>query len=485
MDGLTLASPSVERRRRYSPWREAWRRFRRHRLAVVSAFLLAILIVAVIAGPFIWRVSINDIDFTAGMQGPSLAHPFGTDDLGQDLLARMIYGGRISLAVGLAAMLVSVVVGTLVGALAGMSRGALGYALMWLTDLFLSLPQLPLLLLLIYLFRDGLKSVFGPEVGIFILIVVVIGGLRWMPVARLVRAQFLSLREKEFVEAARALGASPTRQIVRHILPNALGPVIIAGTIDVAAAIIAESTLSFLGLGFPPDTPTWGRLLYRRQGLSRHRPALGAVSRRRDLHRGGRDQFHRRRTARRARCAAGDLMRPLARNQGFAHALLHRRRHRPGRRRRRHHHQQGRDPVRGRRVRLRQDRHGDVDPEADRDAAGPHRRRRDLVGKAATSFRSAATSWTTIRAKEIGIIFQEPMTSLNPVSRSASRSPRACAVTKAFRARHAIARTVEMLQAGADPQCRRARARLSAPVLRRHAPARDDRDGAGLQAQAR
>jgi peptide/nickel transport system permease protein len=261
MAGLTLASRSVERRT-YSPGREAWRRFRRHRLAVVSAVLLAILIVAVVAGPFLWRISINDIDFTARLQGPSLAHPFGTDDLGQDLLARMIYGGRISLAVGLAAMVVSVVVGTLVGALAGMSRGALGHALMWLTDLFLSLPQLPLLLLLIYLFRDGLRVVFGPEVGIFILIVVVIGGLRWMPVARLVRAQFLSLREKEFVEAARALGASPSRQIVRHILPNALGPVIIAGTIDVAAAIIAESTLSFLGLGFPPDTPTWGRLLY-------------------------------------------------------------------------------------------------------------------------------------------------------------------------------------------------------------------------------
>jgi peptide/nickel transport system permease protein len=262
MDGLTLASPSAERRRRYSPWREAWRRYRRHRLAVVGAVLLLILGAAVVFGPFLWRIPINDIDFTAHLEGPSLAHPFGTDDLGQDILARMIYGGRISLAVGLAAMAVSVTVGTLVGALAGMSRGALGHVLMWLTDLFLSLPQLPLLLLLIYLFRDGLKAVFGPEVGIFILIVVVIGGLRWMPVARLVRAQFLSLREKEFVEAARALGASPLRQIVRHILPNALGPVIIAATIDVAAAIIAESTLSFLGLGFPPDTPTWGRLLY-------------------------------------------------------------------------------------------------------------------------------------------------------------------------------------------------------------------------------
>src|SRR6202795_4328328 len=261
MAGLILASRSAERGG-YSPWRETWRRYRRHKLAVVSAGLLLGLAAAVIFGPFFWRVAINEIDFTARLEGPSLAHPFGTDDLGQDILARMIYGGRISLAVGLAAMLVSVIVGTLIGALAGMSRGALGHALMWLTDLFLSLPQLPLLLLLIYLFRDGLKAVFGPEGGIFILIVVVIGGLRWMPVARLVRAQFLSLREKEFVEAARALGASPLRPIGRHILPNALGPVIIAGTIDVAAAIIAESTLSFLGLGFPPDVPTWGRLLY-------------------------------------------------------------------------------------------------------------------------------------------------------------------------------------------------------------------------------
>ena len=261
MAGSTLVSRSAERRG-YSPWRETWRRYRRHKLAVVSAVLLLILAVAVVFGPSIWRVAINEIDFNARLEGPSLAHPFGTDDLGQDILARMIYGGRISLAVGLAAMAVSVIVCTLIGALAGMSRGALGHGLMWLTDLFLSLPQLPLLLLLIYLFRDGLKSAFGPEGGIFILIVLVIGGLRWMPVARLVRAQFLSLREKEFVEAARALGASPLRQVVRHILPNAVGPVIIAGTIDVAAAIIAESTLSFLGLGFPPDVPTWGRLLF-------------------------------------------------------------------------------------------------------------------------------------------------------------------------------------------------------------------------------
>lgn len=261
MAGSTLAFRSAERRA-YSPWRETWRRYRRHKLAVISAVLLLALVAAVLAGPLVWHVAIDDIDFNARLEGPSLAHPFGTDDLGQDILARMIYGGRISLAVGLAAMVVSVLVGTLIGAIAGMSRGALGHGLMWLTDLFLSLPQLPLLLLLIYLFRDGLKTAFGPVGGIFILIVLVIGGLSWMPIARLVRAQFLSLREKEFVEAARALGASPLRQVLRHILPNAVGPVIIAGTINVATAIIAESTLSFLGLGFPPDTPTWGRILY-------------------------------------------------------------------------------------------------------------------------------------------------------------------------------------------------------------------------------
>jgi peptide/nickel transport system permease protein len=231
-------------------------------LALAGAVILVLMILAIVFGPSLWPVAINDIDFKARLEGPSWAHPFGTDDLGQDLLARMLYGGRISLAVGLAAMAFAIVVGTLIGAVAGMSRGWVGSALMWLTDLFLSLPQLPLLLLVIYLFRDFLKSLFGAEGGVFILIVVVIGGLRWMPVARLVRAQFLSLREKEFVEAARALGASKSRQVVRHILPNALGPVIVAGTIDVAAAIIAESTLSFLGLGFPPDIPTWGRILF-------------------------------------------------------------------------------------------------------------------------------------------------------------------------------------------------------------------------------
>jgi peptide/nickel transport system permease protein len=274
MAGSTPASLSAEapvrapataaeqrKTRSISPALETWRRFRRHVLAVTGAIVLLVLVSGVLLGPYVWPVAINDIDFTAKLQGPSLAHPLGTDDLGQDLLARMMYGGRISLAVGFAAMMVALFVGVLVGSVAGMASGWVDTALMWLTDLFLALPTLPLLLLVMYLFRDSVKKVLGVEGGAFVLIVVVIGGLRWMPVARLVRAQFLSLREKEFVEAARALGASKVRQVVQHILPNALGPVIVVGTIDVAAAIIFESTLSFLGLGFPSDVPTWGSML--------------------------------------------------------------------------------------------------------------------------------------------------------------------------------------------------------------------------------
>ena len=245
-----------------SPWAEAWRRFKRHRLAYWSLWVLGLMVLAVLLGPLFYKVGINEIDFKARLVGPTAKHPLGTDDLGRDVLARVLYGGRISLAVGFAAMLMAITVGVLIGAIAGISRGWVDNVLMWVTDLFLSLPQLPLLLLLIFLFREPLKQSLGLEAGIFVLIVAVIGGFRWMPVARLVRAQFFSLREKEFVEAARALGASVPRQVVRHILPNSLGPVIVAATIDVAAAILAESTLSFLGLGFPPDIPTWGRILY-------------------------------------------------------------------------------------------------------------------------------------------------------------------------------------------------------------------------------
>src|SRR5881296_4431554 len=261
-DALVETLPVAVAPQRASLWRDALRRFRRHRLAMIGTTVLLVMVVAVVAGPLAWRLPVNEIDFKQKLKGPSWSHPLSTDDLGQDLLARMLYGGRISLAVGVAAMLIAISIGTAIGAISGFAGGVVDHTLMRITDMFLALPGLPLLLLIVYLFRDTLRKAFGPEVGIFMLIVAVIGGLRWMQVARLVRAQFLSLREKEFVESARSLGARPFRQVVRHILPNAMGPVIVAGTIDVAAAIIAESTLSFLGLGFPPDIPTWGRILY-------------------------------------------------------------------------------------------------------------------------------------------------------------------------------------------------------------------------------
>jgi peptide/nickel transport system permease protein len=247
-----------------SLWKDAWYTFTRDRFAVFGLIVLVFMVVAVLIGPYVWGQKIGDIDFTRALEGPSLEHPFGTDDLGRDLLARALYGGRVSIAVGVVAVVIAISLGTLIGAFAGYF-GKLDNPLMRLTDLFLSLPVLPLLLVLIYLFRETLQRAMGPVVGIFVMVVAVIGILNWMPTARLVRASFLSLKQKEFVEAARCVGAKDGRIIFRHILPNVLSPVLVAATIGVGGAILTESTLSFLGLGFPPDTPTWGRLLYDSQ----------------------------------------------------------------------------------------------------------------------------------------------------------------------------------------------------------------------------
>ncbi|MGQ9925273.1 MAG: ABC transporter permease [Chloroflexaceae bacterium] len=250
-----------------SLWSDAWQRFRRHRMAVAGAVVFASLVLGVTVGPVVWRGDPRQIDFSRSLLPPSRLHPMGTDDLGRDVLARVMLGGRVSLSVGVAAMLIAITLGTLIGAVAGFVGGRVDSLLMRLTDLFLALPVVPLLLLLIFLFRDSLRSAFGPERGVFILIVTVIGTLNWMTVARLVRSSFLSLKQKEFVEAAHALGVGEITIMFRHMLPNALGPIIVAATLGVGAAIITESVLSFLGLGFPPDTPTWGRLLYDGQNF--------------------------------------------------------------------------------------------------------------------------------------------------------------------------------------------------------------------------
>jgi len=262
----TVADAALRRPSR-SLWSDAWRQFRRHRLAMFGVVVFSALLLATLAGPFIYRTSSDAIDYSQGLLGPSLQHPFGTDDLGRDLLARVLLGGRVSMAVGVVAVLIAITLGTTVGAVAGFFGGRTDSLLMRITDVFLALPVLPLLLMVTYLFRDPLKRVFGPELGIFLLIVGVIGALNWMALARLVRAGFLSIKQKEFVEAARCVGASNRRLMANHILPNTLSAVIVAATVGVGQAIITESALSFLGLGFPPDMPTWGRLLYDAQNF--------------------------------------------------------------------------------------------------------------------------------------------------------------------------------------------------------------------------
>lgn len=248
-----------------SPWEDAWLQFRRQRTAVLGLCMLAMIAAGIVLGPLVYTRDCSELHLDVRRQPPSVTHPFGTNDLGQDQLARALRGGRISMAVGLTAMVVAVSLGLTVGMLAGYFGGAVDNWLMRLTDLFLSLPVLPVLLLFIFLFRDRLRRFLGPELGIFVLIVVLIGAFQWMSVARVVRASVLSVKEKQFVLAAYSIGASPGRLILRHILPNVLSPVIVAATLGVGVAITTEAGLSFLGLGFPPDFPTWGRMLYDAQ----------------------------------------------------------------------------------------------------------------------------------------------------------------------------------------------------------------------------
>ena len=244
-----------------SQWREVWVQFRQHKGAMAGGLVFLLILIGVFAGPWLWTVDPAAIDFRARNVGPTLAHPFGTDQLGRDMLARMIEGGQVSLSVGVTAMLLALILGTLVGVLAGYFRG-LDNPLMRLTDLFLALPLLPLLLVMVLLFREPLAKAFGIETGIFILMVTAIGVTSWMPTARIVRGEVLALKEREFVLAARSIGTTNTMMIMRHILPNVISPIVVSATLGIANAIITESSLSFLGLGFPPDFPTWGRLLF-------------------------------------------------------------------------------------------------------------------------------------------------------------------------------------------------------------------------------
>jgi peptide/nickel transport system permease protein len=240
---------------------DVWRQFRRHKGAVVGLVILTIIVLGTVLGPIFYPLDPFAIDIDVANQGASLDHPMGTDNLGRDVMARVLIGGRISLSVGFAAMFFGVVLGTAVGVLSGFFRKLDG-VMMRMTDLFLALPILPLLLVVIMLFREPLKDAFGPEMGIFILVVFIIGVTSWMQTARVVRGDVLALKEKEFVLAAHSIGTRKRRIMTRHIVPNVLSPVMVAAALGVAVAILTESALSFLGLGFPADFPTWGRLLF-------------------------------------------------------------------------------------------------------------------------------------------------------------------------------------------------------------------------------
>lgn len=244
-----------------SQWRDVWRQFRSHRGAMVALVLFIGILLFVSAGPLIWTIDPTYVDIRARNSSFSLAHPLGTDQLGRDLLARLMSGGRVSIAVGLTAMIIAIVLGSLIGVLSGYFR-RLDAPLMRLTELFLALPLLPLLLLMVTLFREPLSKAFGPAMGIFLLIVTAIGATSWMQSARIVRGDVLGLKEREFILAAKSIGTPPRQMIQRHVLPNVLSPIMVAATLGIASAIITESALSFLGLGFPPDFPTWGRLLF-------------------------------------------------------------------------------------------------------------------------------------------------------------------------------------------------------------------------------
>jgi len=234
-----------------SLWRDAWRRLRRNRMAVASGALLALIGLLTLAAPILPGVADPTAqDLALGARGPALAHPFGTDLLGRDLFARVLYGGRVSILVGLVATLVSFLVGVTFGATAGYIGGRTDNVMMRFVDVLYSLPYMFLVILLMVYFSKSLWMLFAA-----------LGLVQWLTMARIVRGQVLSLKQQEFVEAARALGAGPAHIIFRHLVPNALGPIIVYATLTVPAVMLQEAFLSFLGLGVQPPQASWGTLV--------------------------------------------------------------------------------------------------------------------------------------------------------------------------------------------------------------------------------
>jgi peptide/nickel transport system permease protein len=228
----------------------AWRRFRHHYVALAGLVILGILAFASIFAPFLTRYGVNQQDLFDQLAPPNAHHFLGTDALGEDVWTRMLYGGRTSLSIGLLSAALSVLIGVAVGAISGFYGRFIDALLMRFVDLLLAFPAIFLLLILFSIIQASATSV-----------ILFLGLFGWLYLARIIRGEFLSLREKEFVEAARAMGVSNLRVILRHMLPNVIAPIIVTFTLEVAYNMIAEATLDFLGYGVPPDTPTWGNML--------------------------------------------------------------------------------------------------------------------------------------------------------------------------------------------------------------------------------
>jgi peptide/nickel transport system permease protein len=243
-----------------------WRAFRRHKPAMIGLSIMVIFGLAAILAPYISPYDPEKTELTKMLEAPSMQHIMGTDELGRDLFTRILYGGRVSLSIGVLAMGLAVLVGATVGGLAGFYGGWVDNVLMRITDMMLAFPQLFILIILAIALRDiPIEALRGTAFASILSIVLVIAVLAWMQVARLVRASFLSLKEKEFSEAARCLGVPNWRIMLRHLMPNAMSPIIVAATFRVATSIITESGLSYLGFGVQPPTPTWGNMLKNAQ----------------------------------------------------------------------------------------------------------------------------------------------------------------------------------------------------------------------------
>jgi peptide/nickel transport system permease protein len=227
-----------------------WRRFKKNRLAVAGGIIVFALFVVAIFAPLISPYNPNNIDRKHVLESPSIKHPFGTDDLGRDILSRMIWGARISLSVGFVAVGIATVIGMIIGALAGYYGGWTDRIIMRFIDIMLTIPTFFLILAVIAFIGAGIWN-----------IMIVIGVTSWMGVARLVRAEFLSIRQREYVLAAKALGASDYRIIFSHIMINSMAPVLVSAVLGIAGAVLVESALSFLGIGIQPPTPSWGNIL--------------------------------------------------------------------------------------------------------------------------------------------------------------------------------------------------------------------------------